>query len=108
MSHVIAILNAYFGKHVFACKYEHRRKYRFFEKQKKWKIGRDRPEVAGMVGNRFAITLVGNLTPFYNFIMFLTYFLKNLFKKKVVCFFSKQHGIKRIFVGSDIPKISSV
>ena len=46
-----------------------------------------------MVGNRFAITLVDNLTPFYNFIMFLTYFLKNLFKKKVVCFFSKQHGI---------------
>ena len=66
----------------------------FLKSKKKWKIGRDRPEVAGMVGNRFAITLVGNLTPFYNFIMFLTYFLKNLFKKKVVCFFSKQHGTK--------------
>ena len=34
----------------------------------------NRPDVAGMAVNRFAITLVGNLTPFYNFIMFLAYF----------------------------------
>ena len=30
--------------------------------EKFWKIGRDRPEVVGIVGNRFAITLLGNLT----------------------------------------------
>ena len=45
-----------------------------------------------MVGNRFATTQLGNLTSFYNFIMFLTYFLKILFRKEVVWFFSKQHG----------------
>ena len=45
-----------------------------------------------MAGNRFAITLVGNLTPFYNFIMFLAYFLRILFEKQVGWFFSKQHG----------------
>ena len=55
----------------------------------------NRPGSAGIAGNRFAITLLGNLTHFYNFIMFLTYFLKNLFKKEsCVCFYSKQHGME--------------
>ena len=46
----------------------------FLKSKKKSKIGRDRPDVTGMAVHRFAITLVGNLTPFYNFIMFLAYF----------------------------------
>ena len=45
-----------------------------------------------MAGNRFAITLVGNLAPFYNFIMFLAYFLRILFQKQVGRFISRQHG----------------
>ena len=52
-------------------------------------MGRDRPEVAGIVGNRFAITLLGNLTSVYKFIMFF------IQKKTVVRFFSKQHGSKQ-------------
>ena len=50
--------------------------------------------MAGMAGNRFAITLVGNLAPFYNFIMFLAYFLRILFQKQVGRFISRQHGRK--------------
>ena len=78
---------------------------KFFRKAKKCKIGWDWPEVTGMVGNRFAIILVGNLTPFYNFIIFLYVFWDIDFKNKLGVFFFRNSTVT-VKISRDITVIT--
>ena len=84
--HVIILLNAFFEITVSRVN-RNTAENDVFSKGKNWEIGRDRPKLTGTDTNRFVITLLGNFTCFHEFIMFLTYFLKIVFKKEVARFF---------------------